>query len=50
MTPSDTAPHSADSDSAANLAEVQAKVAEAARAAGRDPAAVTLVAVGKTFI
>jgi len=49
MTPSDTAPHSADSDSAANLAEVQAKVADAARAAGRDPAAVTLVAVGKTF-
>lgn len=49
MTPSDTAPHSADPDIAANLAEVQAKVAEAARAAGRDPAAVTLVAVGKTF-
>ena len=49
MIPSDTAPHSADPDIAANLAEVQAKVAEAARAAGRDPAAVTLVAVGKTF-
>ncbi len=49
MIPSNTAPHSADPDIAANLAEVQAKVAEAARAAGRDPAAVTLVAVGKTF-
>lgn len=49
MIPSDTAPHSADPDIAANLAEVQAKVAEAARTAGRDPAAVTLVAVGKTF-
>lgn len=49
MMPSDTAPHSADPDIAANLAEVQARVAEAARAAGRDPAGVTLVAVGKTF-
>ena len=49
MMPSDTAPHSADPDIAANLAEVQAKVAEATRAAGRDPAGVTLVAVGKTF-
>ncbi len=49
MIPSNTAPHSADPDIAANLAEVQAKVAEAAQAAGRDPAAVTLVAVGKTF-
>lgn len=49
MIPSDTAPHSADPDIAANLAEVQAKVAMAARAADRDPAAVTLVAVGKTF-
>ena len=49
MIPSDTAPHSADPDIAANLAEVQAKVAEAARTAGRDPGAVTLVAVGKTF-
>ncbi|UTW51713.1 YggS family pyridoxal phosphate-dependent enzyme [bacterium SCSIO 12827] len=49
MIPSNTAPHSAAPDIAANLAEVQAKVAEAARAAGRDPAAVTLVAVGKTF-
>jgi pyridoxal phosphate enzyme (YggS family) len=49
MTSSDTAPHSADSDIAANLAGVRAKVADAARDAGRDPAAVTLVAVGKTF-
>ena len=36
-------------DIAANLAYVQGQVAAAARAAGRDPAAVTLVAVGKTF-
>jgi len=49
MIPSDTIPHSADPDIAANLAEVQARVADAARAAGRDPAGVTLVAVGKTF-
>ena len=40
---------SAPPDIAANLADVQARVAEAARGAGRDPAAVTLVAVGKTF-
>jgi pyridoxal phosphate enzyme (YggS family) len=33
---------------AANLAEVRAHIAAAARAAGRDPAAVALVAVGKT--
>jgi pyridoxal phosphate enzyme (YggS family) len=38
-----------DSDLAANLAAVRAHVAAAARAAGRDPAEVTLVAVGKTF-
>ncbi|MAN78990.1 MAG: YggS family pyridoxal phosphate-dependent enzyme [Rhodospirillaceae bacterium] len=49
MTPSDTAPHSADTDIAANLAEVQAKVADAARNASRDPADITLIAVGKTF-
>lgn len=49
MIPSDTVSHSADPDIAANLAEVQARVADAARAAGRDPAGVTLVAVGKTF-
>ena len=31
------------------LAEVQARIARAARSAGRDPASVTLVAVSKTF-
>ena len=31
------------------LATVQAKIAAAARSVGRDPAAVTLVAVSKTF-
>ena len=36
-------------DIAANLADVQARIAAAAREAGRDPADVTLVAVGKTF-
>jgi pyridoxal phosphate enzyme (YggS family) len=35
-------------DIAANLAEVKARIAAAARAAGRDPASVTLVAVSKT--
>ncbi len=34
---------------AANLAAVRGRIAEAARAAGRDPARITLVAVGKTF-
>ncbi len=34
---------------AANLATVRGRIAEAARAAGRDPAEITLVAVGKTF-
>ncbi len=33
---------------AANLVQVRARIAEAATAAGRDPAGVTLVAVGKT--
>ncbi len=33
---------------AANLAAVRGRIAEAARAAGRDPAGVTLVAVSKT--
>ncbi len=33
---------------AANLAQVRARIAEAATVAGRDPAEVTLVAVGKT--
>ena len=36
-------------DIAANLAEVQGRLAAAATDAGRDPADVTLVAVGKTF-
>jgi pyridoxal phosphate enzyme (YggS family) len=35
-------------DAAANLAAVRARMAAAARAAGRDPAGVTLVAVSKT--
>jgi PLP dependent protein len=35
-------------DIAANLAEVKARIAAAAHAAGRDPASVTLVAVSKT--
>ena len=35
-------------DFAANLAEVRARIEAAARAAGRDPAEVALVAVGKT--
>jgi pyridoxal phosphate enzyme (YggS family) len=35
-------------DIASNLAAVRARVARAARSAGRDPAAVTLVAVSKT--
>ncbi|MDY6874601.1 MAG: YggS family pyridoxal phosphate-dependent enzyme [Chloroflexota bacterium] len=34
---------------ARNLAQVQERIAEAAQRAGRDPAEVTLVAVGKTF-
>ncbi|PIW28056.1 MAG: YggS family pyridoxal phosphate-dependent enzyme [Rhodospirillales bacterium CG15_BIG_FIL_POST_REV_8_21_14_020_66_15] len=49
MTLSSSVPHNADSDIAANLAEVRARIAAAARAAGRDPRDVTLVAVGKTF-
>jgi hypothetical protein len=36
-------------DIAANIAAVQARIRRAAEAAGRDPAAVTLVAVSKTF-
>jgi hypothetical protein len=36
------------SEGADHLAEVTRRIAEAARAAGRDPAAVTLVAVSKT--
>ena len=34
---------------AANLAALAGRIAEAARAAGRDPSEITLVAVGKTF-
>jgi pyridoxal phosphate enzyme (YggS family) len=34
---------------AANLAGVRARIADAARAAGRDPAGIALVAVAKTF-
>ncbi len=33
---------------AVNIAEVRTRISAAARAAGRDPAAITLVAVGKT--
>jgi pyridoxal phosphate enzyme (YggS family) len=36
------------SEGARHLAEVKGKIGQAARAAGRDPAAVTLVAVSKT--
>ncbi|MBS0518248.1 MAG: YggS family pyridoxal phosphate-dependent enzyme [Proteobacteria bacterium] len=36
------------SEGAGRLAEVEAKIAQAARAAGRDPADITLVAVSKT--
>ncbi len=36
-------------DAARRLAEVEARVAAAARRAGRDPADVTLIAVSKTF-
>jgi len=36
-------------DVAANLAAVRARIDEAAREAGRDPAAIALVAVSKTF-
>ena len=41
------APHPAAVDVADNLAKVRAQIAAAAEAAGRDPAEVTLVAVGK---
>ncbi len=41
-------PTQAAADVAAGLAEVQERIAAAARAAGRDPAGVTLVAVSKT--
>ena len=43
-----TTPSDALVDVAANLATVNASIAAAARAAGRDPAEVTLVAVSKT--
>ena len=41
-------PTQAAADDAAGLAEVRERIAAAARAAGRDPAGVTLVAVSKT--
>jgi pyridoxal phosphate enzyme (YggS family) len=41
-------PVAAMSDIAGNLAAVKARIAAAAKAAGRDPTSVTLVAVGKT--
>ena len=34
---------------AANLKDIRARIAKAAKSAGRDPAEITLVAVGKTF-
>ena len=40
--------HSEQIPTAASLAEVRARIAAAARAAGRDPAEVTLVTGGKT--
>jgi pyridoxal phosphate enzyme (YggS family) len=43
----DATPPDAPTDIAANLAAVRHAIAEAARKAGRDPAEVTLVAVGK---
>ncbi len=36
-------------DAAKGLADVRARIAEAARRAGRDPAEITLIAVSKTF-
>jgi pyridoxal phosphate enzyme (YggS family) len=36
-------------DASARLSEVKARIADAARRAGRDPAEVTLIAVSKTF-
>jgi pyridoxal phosphate enzyme (YggS family) len=47
MASAETAPAAV--DVAANLSDVRARIAAAARAAGRDPAEVTLVAVSKTF-
>ena len=38
-----------DATIAANLAAVRARIAAAARRAGRDPSDVTLIAVSKTF-
>lgn len=46
MTNAET-PTSAATDIAANLAEVRKAIADAAKAVGRDPSGVTLVAVGK---
>ena len=36
-------------DVAANIAEIMAEIAAAARAAGRDPAEIALLAVSKTM-
>jgi pyridoxal phosphate enzyme (YggS family) len=47
MTLPETPPPSPNADIAANLEEVRRAIADSAKAAGRDPAAVTLVAVGK---
>ncbi len=44
-----TDPSNPSTDAAARLRAVQADVADACRAAGRDPASVTLIAVSKTF-
>ena len=46
MTNAETSP-SASTDIAANLAEVRKAIADAAKGVGRDPASVTLIAVGK---
>ncbi len=48
MNESDTTPGGREAV-AANLAAVRGRIAEAARATGRDPAGITLVAVGKVF-
>src|SRR3954452_15158715 len=47
MTNAETSSSSAATDIAANLAEVRKSIADAAKAAGRAPAGVPLIAVGK---
>jgi pyridoxal phosphate enzyme (YggS family) len=44
-----TSPHSGTSAPAQRLADVRARIAHAARTAGRDPAGIELIAVSKTF-